>query len=409
MAKESKLSSPLGIIFLTVFIDLIGFGMIIPILPLYARDLGASGQTIGWLVGIYSLMQFIFSPLFGKLSDRVGRRPILLFSIIGTSVGFLIMGLAHTLWLLFAARIIDGASGGNISTAQAYIADVTAPENRSKSMGLIGAAFGLGFTFGPAIGGVLSRFSPAAPFFFASGLAAVNAFLVYIRLPESLAPEHRTQSHERASVLDIFRNGKGWVLGTVIATYFVSITGFAIMTTLFALFTQDRFGFKAEQNGYLFAFVGILGVIIQGGLLRKLVPKVGEKRLAMLGAASLCVSMFFLPMTRSVAAVVVVLGGVALGNGCLTPTLNGLASLNANRRWQGRTLGFMQSAGSLGRLVGPVLAGYLMIMDPPHSLQFCRTPFWTSSAILLVAFVLTLTFASHRMSDVSAVTADPPL
>ena len=183
--------SPLFLIFLTVFIDMVGFGIVIPVLPLYAEHFHATPVQIGWLTGIYSGMQVIFVPILGRLSDRFGRRPVLILSLIGTALGFLIMGWASSLPLLFAARIIDGASGGNISTAQAYIADISTPENRSRSMGLIGAAFGLGFTFGPMIGGVLSRISYGAPFYFAAALAALNVVLLYFILPESLSAEQR--------------------------------------------------------------------------------------------------------------------------------------------------------------------------------------------------------------------------
>src|SRR3989338_3252033 len=197
--------SPLVIIFVTVFIDLIGFGIVIPVLPLYAERFGASPLVIGMLLGVYSLMQLICAPLLGRLSDRVGRRPVLLLSILGTSAGFLLMGCAKTLGLLFVARIIDGVTGGNISTAQAYIADVTPPEHRSRRMGLIGAAFGLGFIFGPAIGGLLSHVSLAAPFFFAAALAAANAVAVYLWLPESLPASQRGKARAHGSLMDALR------------------------------------------------------------------------------------------------------------------------------------------------------------------------------------------------------------
>src|SRR3954464_11482282 len=197
--------SPLFVLFFTVFIDLIGFGIVIPILPLYAEHFHASPVTIGWLTGIYSGMQIIFTPILGKLSDRFGRRPVLFISIVGTAFGFALMGLAHSLTLLFVARILAGITGGNIAIPQAYIADVTAPEQRSRAMGLIGAAFGLGFTFGPLIGGIMSRISYSAPFYFAAGLAVANAFLVYLVLPESLSREHRVAPHEDAPMTEVFR------------------------------------------------------------------------------------------------------------------------------------------------------------------------------------------------------------
>src|SRR5204862_613324 len=196
----SRPRSPLFVLFLTVFIDLIGFGIVIPILPLYAEHFHASPVAIGWLTGIYSGMQIIFTPILGKLSDRFGRRPVLFISIVGTAIGFALMGMAHSLTLLFAARILAGITGGNISIPQAYIADVTAPEKRSRAMGLIGAAFGLGFTFGPLIGGVMSRISYSAPFFFSAGLAVINAALVYLILPDSLSSRHRARAHDRVSI-----------------------------------------------------------------------------------------------------------------------------------------------------------------------------------------------------------------
>ena len=190
----------LAVIFGIVFIDLIGFGIVIPVLPLYAERFGASPLVVGCLLAVYSLMQMVFAPILGRWSDRIGRRPVLLVSIIGSSIGFLLMGMARALPLLFMGRIIDGITGGNISTAQAYIADITPAHERSKGMGLIGAAFGLGFIFGPAIGGVMSHFSLSAPLLFAAGLAAVNAVAVYLFLPESLSREHRDGSGERTSL-----------------------------------------------------------------------------------------------------------------------------------------------------------------------------------------------------------------
>jgi DHA1 family tetracycline resistance protein-like MFS transporter len=386
--------SPLPIIFLTIFIDLVGFGIVFPVLPLYAERFGASTFTIGALVAIFSAMQLMAAPLLGKLSDRVGRRPVLLISIFGSGIGFVIMGAAGALWMLFLARIIDGASGGNISTAQAYIADVTPPENRSRAMGMIGAAFGLGFIFGPVLGGLLSQISLSTPFYFAAGLAFVNVILIYFRVPESLSKEDRMKPHDRSSALDVFHHGKGRVLVMVMSAYFFMITGFAIMTTLFALFTERRFGWDARHNGYIFAYIGVLGVIIQGGLLKPLLKIFNETALASFGAALLGVSMFMLPYSNRLGFLLVVSAGLALGNGLLTPTLNGLASKNVDRRWQGRAMGLMQSAGSMGRLLGPLLGGWLLAMDVKRPLlEYGRTPFWVGSGIIFVALALTLGLA----------------
>jgi multidrug resistance protein len=399
----SKSRSPLIIIFITIFIDLVGFGIVIPVLPLYAERYGASEATVGILLAVYSAMQFVFAPILGKLSDRVGRRPVLLVSLIGTSIGFLIMGLAPrmpvgfvlfgfapTLVWLFVARIIDGISGGNISTAQAYIADVTPPEERSKGMGLIGAAFGLGFVFGPLIGGVLSRISPETPFFFAAAMAAANATALYFLLPESLSHEHRSEAR-RGGIVQVLEQAGSWQLGVVLATYFFATVSFAMMTATFALFAAHRFKFDAWHTGFLFGYVGVIGAVIQGGLLGRLVKKFGDKALAVAGTAIFAASVFFFPLAQTVTGLILASTGVAIGNSLMTPTLNGLASKSVKASWQGRVLGLMSSVASLARIIGPVLGGWLLSRDSDFSLHYGRTPYWTSSAIMLIALGLALT------------------
>jgi len=232
----AKGRSPLVIIFITIFIDAIGWSMIVPLLPLYAERFGASELVIGLLMSSYPSMQFIFAPVLGKLSDRVGRKPVLFVSLVGTAVGFGIMGLAPTLVWLFVGRIIDGISGGNISTAQAYIADVTPTEQRSRGMGLMGAAFGLGYIFGPAIGGILSTISAAVPFYFAAGLAATNALALYFLLPESLSSEHRTKTGHRASLAQVFGEGANWPLKAILLTNFFAMAAFTMLAASYALF-----------------------------------------------------------------------------------------------------------------------------------------------------------------------------
>lgn len=381
--------SPLFVLFLTVFIDLVGFGIIIPVLPLYAEHFHASPMAIGWLTGIYSGMQIIFTPILGKLSDRFGRRPVLMVSIVGTALGFVLMGMATALPLLFVARILAGITGGNISIPQAYIADVTAPEQRSRAMGMIGAAFGLGFTFGPLIGGVMSRISYSAPFYFAAGLAAANALLVYFILPESLSREHRTRPHEDATVAEVFRHGRGWMFALVVATYFFLIVGFAIMTTLFALFTEKRFGYDARANGYLFGFIGILAVVVQGGLIGRLIKIFGEVTLARVGLLLTAASLALLPASHDLTLLLVVCAGLSFGSGLASPPLSGLASQMIDRSWQGRALGVMQSAGSTGRLLGPLLGGWLLTLDLKKPLaEYGRTPFLVAALLCLVGALL---------------------
>jgi DHA1 family tetracycline resistance protein-like MFS transporter len=411
----AKTRSPLVIIFITIFIDLVGFGIVIPVLPLYAERYGASEATVGILLATYSAMQFVFAPILGKLSDRVGRRPVLLVSLIGTSIGFLLMGfapsmpvgfallgMAPTLVWLFVARIIDGISGGNISTAQAYIADVTPPEQRSKGMGLIGAAFGLGFIFGPAIGGALSHISPEAPFFFAAAMAAANATALYFLLPESLSAEHRSQAR-RGGILEVLEQSGSWQLGAVIATYFFSTVAFAMMTATFALFAAHRFKFNEAKTGYLFAYVGVIGAVIQGGLLGRLVKMFGDKSLAVTGTAIFAASVFCFPLSQTVAALTIASTGFAIGNSLMTPTLNALASKSVSSAWQGRVLGVLASVASLARIIGPVLGGWLLSRDSDASAQYGRTPYWTSAAIMLVALGLALTVKSKADASTEEV------
>jgi DHA1 family tetracycline resistance protein-like MFS transporter len=390
--------SPLVLIFITVFIDLVGFGIVIPVLPLYAEHMHASPAVVGLLLAVYSAMQFIFSPILGKLSDRVGRRPVLLGSIIGTSIGFLIMGLAGSLWLLFLARIIDGITGGNISTAQAYIADVTPPEKRSSGMGLIGAAFGLGFIFGPAIGGLLSHVSLGAPFIFASAMAACNAIGIYFLLPESLSSEHRAAARKRESVIKVFEESGSWQLAAVIATYFFGTIAFALLTAIYPLFTEARLGFDATNNGYIFAYLGFIGAVIQGGLIGRLSKQLGDKSLAAAGTLILTASLLLMPVSSTLAILLIASTGFAIGNSLVTPTLNAMASRSVNASWQGRVLGVMQSAASLARIIGPVLGGVLLTQQDKSSPAYGRAPFWTGAAIMFIAFILAMTLRGSTAS-----------
>src|SRR5260370_392317 len=288
--------SPLLVIFITVFIDLIGFGIVIPVLPYYAEGthFGATPSQVGLLFASYSVMQLVFAPVLGRLSDKYGRRPVLLVSLLGTALGFLMFGFATTLWMLFLGRIIDVISGGNISTAQAYIADITTKENRAKGMGLIGAAFGLGFIFGPAIGGILSRWGINVPFLFAGSLAFGNAILLYFTLPETVPPEHPSPVSPAAGpawrqLIDSLKPPR---LGFVLTIYFLSIVAFSIMTTVFSLFLMFRLGYDAFHNGWVFAFVGIVSSIIQGGFIGLLVKRFPEPFLVIAGALLLSASLF---------------------------------------------------------------------------------------------------------------------
>lgn len=402
--------SPLLVIFITVFIDLVGFGIVIPVLPYYAEGskFGATPTQVGLLFASYSVMQLVFSPVLGRLSDKYGRRPILLMSLLGTAIGFLVLGFATTLWMLFVGRIVDGISGGNISTAQAYIADVTTKENRAKGMGLIGAAFGLGFVFGPAIGGILSRWGVNVPFLFAGGLAFANAILLYFTLPETVTPDHPA----RVSAA----SGRGWRqllvalreprLAYVLAIYFLGIVAFSIMTATFSLFMMFRLGYDAFHNGWVFAFVGIISAAIQGGMIGKLVKRFGEPLLIIVGALLFSASLFAIPFVTLASGLGVLLGlgaATAIAQALSAPSLSSLASKTASAGEQGGVLGVMQSVASLARAVGPSLAAVLIYSAVAHigydgvpqkmsDASILRT-FWTAAVIQFLGLLLALYFA----------------
>ena len=412
--------SPLIVIFTTVFIDLVGFGIVIPVLPFYAEGttFNATPRTVGLLFASYSIMQLIFSPILGGLSDRFGRRPVLFISIIGTGIGFLILGLANTLALLFIGRILDGITGGNISTAQAYIADITTKENRAKGMGLIGAAFGLGFIFGPAIGGILSRWGIHVPFFFAAGLCFANALLLYFTLPETVTPDHpaRASATRGRGMSQLIRSLKQPRLAFVLVIYFMFVVAFSIMTTSFSLYVMFRFGYDAQHTGYIFAYVGLISVIVQGGLIGRLVKRFGELPLVVFGALCFSLSLFAVPYVGPAAgglAGLLIGGGVfALGNSLATPALTSLASKSVGESEQGTVLGVTQSVASLARAVGPSLAAVLINSRAAHvgadgqphymSDYSLYITFWTAAAIMFVAFLLAMYFGRKTYTTEAA-------
>ena len=418
--------SPLIVIFITVFIDLVGFGIVIPVLPYYAEGtrFGATPREVGLLFASYSLMQLFFAPLLGRLSDKHGRRPILLISLLGTAAGFLILGFATTLWMLFLGRIIDGISGGNISTAQAYIADVTTEEDRAKGMGLIGAAFGLGFVFGPAIGGVMSRWGIHVPFLFAGALAFCNAVLLYFTLPETVTPDHPARVSAAMGrgwhrVITALRNPR---LGFVLTIYFLSIVAFSIMTASFSLFLMFRFGYDAFHNGWVFAFVGIISAGIQGALIGKLVKRFGEPILVIAGTLMFSASLFASPFIGPTAGVmggvlgILITGAVsAVGNALNAPTLTSLASKSASASEQGTILGVTQSVASLARAVGPAIAAFMIysavaqpgfdrLLHNMSDASILRT-FWVAAAIQFLAFLFAVYFAKVYRAEPPAAAA----
>ena len=393
--------SPLVSILSIVFIDLIGFGMIVPILPLYAMRFQATEWQIGLLLASYSFMQFLASPVLGWLSDRYGRKPVLLCSLIGSATGYILMAGATSLTLLFLARILAGAAGASVGTASAYIADITPPENRSKRIGLIGAAFGIGFVLGPAIGGLLSQWSVIAPFWFAAVLSISNAVLMWIVLPE---PDRRAaRQRGPADLKQTFEQAGSWRLGIVTITYFIAIAGFAIVTVIYPQVSHRRFELSQSQISFIFVMFGLIGAAIQGGGIGRLVKRFGDVNLAIAGFAIMAISMMMMPLAGSVPLFLLFTAGLAVGNSLSQPTVNAIASKGASAALQGRVLGIVQSAGSLGRVFGPVLAGFLLAGDHQRrSVQYGNTPFLAGGIIMAIAFGLATTLRRPAPAKVIA-------
>ena len=381
---------PLTLIFLTLFLDLLGVGILIPITPYLVRHFRSDALTIGLLVLVFSAAQFIMTPVLGALSDRYGRRPILLVSLFGTAIGHFMFGLAPSLGFMFAARILDGITGGNISAAQAYIADITPPEDRAKSFGLIGAAFGLGFMMGPAIGGLLSTISLQAPAFAAGTLALLTTVLSYFFLPESLPPERRTKTPLAWSVLNPFR-----AIGGTLARANMRLpllAGFAInfaysgLQSHFAIYTLTRFGLNERENSWLLTYLGVMITIIQGGLIRRLMPIFGESKLVrgglILGTLGF-LALIFAPTSGYVYGALTLL---SMGSGLAAPALQGLVSQRATGSEQGVVMGVTQSLGSLSRILGPLAAGLTFDAFAPTA------PYWTGAFMMIIALSLVLSF-----------------
>lgn len=380
--------SPLVIIFVTVFIDLLGFGIIIPLLPFYAESFGASAFLIGLLGTSFSLMQFLFSPIWGRWSDRIGRKPIILVGLMGSCLSYLVLALAGSLPMVFAARVIGGIAGANIPTAQAYIADITTPENRAKGMGMVGAAFGLGFIFGPALGGVLSRFGPATPMWFASALCLGNFVAAWFLLPESRSASSATRGLGR---MEAFRHALGKpTLLLLLALYFIVTLAFSGFEATFALFSEAKFGYTTATIGFVFAFIGVVLSIVQGVLVGRVVKSVGERRLIPTAILAISIGIGLIPFVWNVPTLLSALGVLALGMGFNNPALSSMVSRLTDANDQGGILGLASSIASLGRVVGPAWGGYL------YDAYGMRTPYISAATLMLLAFIVSFAGLQSR-------------
>jgi DHA1 family tetracycline resistance protein-like MFS transporter len=378
--------SPLAILFMAVLVDMLGFGIVIPVLPFYALEMQATPLQVTLLIASFSAMQMLATPIWGRVSDRHGRRPLLIAGLFASSISYLIFGLANSLALLLVSRMAAGAAGGTISIAHAYIADTTTAEERAHNMGLIGAAAGLGVMIGPAIGGFFSRFTLGTPGFVAAGLCALNAIAAIWLLPESRPREKRTgaRTGSAATMRGWLDTMTGYPLSLLLTVYFLGITSFTAMTALLALFFERRFGIGAEQMGLLFALSGGFTVVVRGVALRWLVRRFGEIVTMRTGALALTAAFLVMPLMPSFAWALVGVPLYAFGAGTLFPSLATLTSFASDAESQGSVLGGSQFVGGLGRVVGPIWAGFLF------QAAAIRTPFFVAAGLTTIAIALSM-------------------
>jgi MFS transporter, DHA1 family, tetracycline resistance protein len=350
-------------IILVVFIDLLGFSLILPLLPYYAQTFKANDFVTGLLVASYAAAQLIGAPLLGRLSDRFGRRPILIASIFGTFLGFILLGIANALWILFAARIIDGITGGNLSIAQAYISDVTDAKNRAKGLGMIGAAFGLGFIIGPVTGGFLSQWGYAVPAFAAAAMSFTNLILVFAWLPESLTAEKRASITEKKPAVTLgalLQALQRPFTGSLLITRFFFGIAFAIFQTIFSLYALTKFNLTAAQTGYVLTYVGVLSVITQGFLIGRITNKFRDDILIVGSVALMAVSLLGWALAPSLLILLIVLAPTSLAGGMLNTLLSSTLTKSVEPQEIGGILGLSASVESSTRILAPILGGALL-------------------------------------------------
>jgi len=356
------------ILFLTVFVDLLGFGIVIPFLPMFAERLGIGTFGIGWVLAIYSLAQLLFAPVLGRVSDRVGRRPIIMLGLLGSSLSYLIYASANSFELLLLSRALHGACAATVPTAQAYIADTTTDAGRARGMGLIGAAFGLGFVLGPALGGLLGHSSLRVPAFFASALAFANLIFAWLRLPESRPPRSDAPLDPATlaePLVSLPRQLFGHRLARLFAVAFLLTFALAALEATFTLMVPRLYGYGPAALGLLLGYAGLTQALAQGWLLGKIVARLGEIRLVTVGLVALAIGMFPMGMLSNLDALLVLLGLVSVGYGLASPSVASLISRRTGQHRQGEVLGVNQSALSLARIFGPVAGASIYGMMGP--------------------------------------------
>lgn len=396
-SEKRKMHMALGLMFLTVFIDLIGFGIIIPLLPLYAKQFGANALTVGLLLTSYSLMQFFFAPMWGRLSDRIGRRPVLLISLTASAIGYTIWGFSGSLAMLFLSRIVAGFGNANLAVAQAYVADVTPEDYRSQGMGMIGAAFGLGFVLGPAIAGVtiFLGIAPNLLGFIAAFFSICDLIFTAIFLPE---PEHRKDNAHNPFSLGLgfyFHTVTNKVLSLPLFIIFISTFSFANMETTLVLLTNKYFNFTMAQNSYLFTGLGLVMVFIQGFLIRKIGKKYPDALFISIGTALITVGLILTPATHSLLVLCFALIILATGSGINNPSANSLLSKLSPKHETGGVMGVGQSMSTLGRILGPVAGGFLF------DAMGASSPYWLGAICMLIACLLSFRLPKIQKTEPS--------
>lgn len=378
----------LALVYATIFLDVLGLGVLIPVLPYYAQQYRADAMTVGLLSAAFSIAQFVSSPFLGALSDRVGRRPVILFNILGSAIAYYLFGWANTLWLLMLARVMEGITGGSISTAQAYIADVTPPEERMKRFGLIGAVFGLGFIIGPAFGGFLSQYGLPVPAYAAGTLCLLAAVFGYFMLPESLSVEKRATGRleigDANPVKKIAQALSRDSIRAILIAIFVVNVAFGGLQSNFALFTLKRFGMGPQDNAWIFVYIGCLSIFMQGVVVRRLPKTLDPVKTCVVGLSGMAVGFIGISLAQAEWHLFPAIAVMAFGNGVAAPMLTGLISRRVGEREQGTVLGSSQAILSATRIVGPLMAGFTF--DALGS----GAPYWTG-AILVVAGALIVT------------------
>lgn len=379
MSSFMKPNRTLLILFSVVVLDLIGFGIVVPILPFYAKQYGANATTLGLLLTSYSAMQFAFSSIWGKLSDKIGRKPLMILTMGGSCAALIVLGTANSLFMLFVGRILSGIFAANISVASAYVADVTTEENRAKGMGLIGAAFGVGFLLGPALGGILSPYGYHVPILTAAVLTAINMLYAAWRLPE---PEkhHHVVPEEMVKIKVLSHRP----ILKLCSVYFIFTLAVTQLEAIFAFFMMHRFNYDAMHVAYVLALMALIMIAIQGGLIRILTQKYGENLLLISGALILTLAFIFIPKSTTVALLLLPLGLASIGRGIGQPALMSLVSKKSPAHMKGAVMGTFQASASLGRVIGPLIAGFLYDAWQP-------SPFYFAAAMMALVFVLATT------------------